>query len=260
MANCYIMHVNYEGGPANLNINIEKVIQNQNIMAQDFVAVVPDVVNAHSFYAELDVVGAGPVYVTGSLYANKGGPLVAQVTMVDTDGHDAWEDPAKHDAIFTDGLSGIFAQNEHETPVGFYDTWDDVSSVSDGPAAVLLGPANGATDVSVHPILSWVEAGFATGRQVWFGPPGNLQLVSPTPTGQTFDPGLLDLGTTYEWRVDEVSSNGNVVKGFTWQFTTGQSLTIDDFESYTGNAQIGAVWVDNILGAGLDHFHSATSS
>ncbi len=222
IANCYIMHVNYEGGPANLNINIEKVIQNQNIMAQDFAAGAPDVVNAHSFYAELDVVGSGPVYITGSLYTKKGGPLVAQVSMVDTSGHDAWEDPAKYDAVFTDGLSGIFAQNEHETPVGFYDTWDDVSSVSDGPAAVLLSPASGATDVSVHPILSWVEAGFATGRQVWFGPQGNLQLVSPSPTGKTFDPGLLDLGTTYEWRVDEVSASANVVKGFTWQFTTGQ--------------------------------------
>ena len=47
---------------------------------------------------------------------------------------------ASSDKVFTEGLSGIFAQNEHETPVGFYDTWDDVSSVSDGPTAVLLSP------------------------------------------------------------------------------------------------------------------------
>jgi hypothetical protein len=253
VADCYIMHVNYEGGPANLNINLEKVIQNQNIMSQDFGAVVPSVINAHSFYAELDVVGAGPVYVTGSLYEYKGGPLVAQATMVDTDSHDAWEDMGKHDKVFTEGLSGIFAQNEHETPVGFYDTWDDVSSVSDGPAAVLLGPANNATGVSIHPILSWVEASFATGRQVWFGTPGNLQLVDPTPTGKTFDPGLLERGQTYQWRVDEVSSKGTVVTGYTWQFTVGQALTVDDFESYAGNAQIVAAWVDNIPGAGFDY-------
>ena len=260
VADCYIMHVNYEGGPANLNINLEKVIQNQNIMAQDFGAVVPDVINAHSFYAELDVVGAGPVYVTGSLYEYKGGPLVAQATMIDTDAKDAWEDANKRDKVFTEGLSGIFAQNEHDTPVGFYDTWDDVSSVSDGPAAVLLGPANKATDVSLHPILSWVEASFATGRQVWFGTPGNLQLVDPAPAGKTFDPGLLEAGQTYQWRVDEVGPNGTVVTGFTWQFTVGQALTIDDFESYTGNAQIATIWVDNIPGAGFDYYLRRTGT
>lgn len=253
VADCYIMHVNYEGGPANLNINLEKVIQNQNIMAQDFGAIVPSVVNAHSFYAELDVVGAGPVYVTGSLYEYKGGPLVAQATMIDTDAHDAWEDANKRDKVFTEGLSGIFAQNEHDAPVGFYDTWDDVSSVSDGPAAVLLGPANGATGVSIRPVLSWVEASFATGRQVWFGTPGNLQLVDPAPVGKTFNPGLLEPGQTYQWRVDQLGPKGIVVTGFTWQFTTGQTLVIDDFESYTGNAQIVTTWVDNILDAGFDY-------
>jgi hypothetical protein len=251
VADCYIMHINYEGGPANLNINLEKVIQNQNIMSQDFGAIVPSVLNARSFYAELDVVGSGPVYVTGSLYEYKGGPLVVQAALIDTDSHDAWEDVGKRDKVFTEGLSGIFAQNEHETPVGFLDTWDDVSSVSDGPGAVLLGPANGATGVSIHPVLSWVEASFATGRQVWFGTPGNLALVTPAPTGKTFDPGLLEPGQTYQWRVDEVSATGVVVKGFTWQFTTGQALMVDDFESYTSDAQIATVWVDNIPGAGF---------
>jgi hypothetical protein len=252
VADCYILHVNYEGGPANMNINLEKVIQNQNIMAQDFGAIAPSVLNARSFYAELDVIGSGPVYIRGSLYESKGGSLVAQATMVDTDGHDAWEDPAKHDKVFTEGLSGIFAQNEHETPVGFYDTWDDVSSVSDGPAAIYPTPANGATDVSIQPTLSWVEASFATGHQVWFGEPGNLKLVTPSPTGKTFAPEV-ETQHTYEWRVDELGPNGIVVKGFTWQFTTGQTITLEDFESYTGNAQIAATGVDNIPGTGFDY-------
>lgn len=247
VADCYIMHVNYEGGPANLSIDLEKVVQNQNIMDKDVEAAVPALLNARSYYAELDVVGAGPVYVRGSLYEYKGGPLVAQATMIDTDAKDVWEDANKRDKVFAEGLSGIFAQNEHDQPVGFYDTWDDVSSVSDGPAAVLLRPANGATDVSLHPVLSWVEASFATGRQVWFGTPGNLVLVDQAPAGKTFDPGLLEPGQTYQWRVDEVSSKGTVATGFTWQFTVGQALIIDDFESYTGNAQMATVWVDNIL-------------
>ena len=66
-----------------------------------------------------------------------------------------------------------------------------------------------ATGVSMHPILSWVEASFATGRQVWFGTPGNLRWWIPAPTGKTFDPGLLEAGQTYQWRVDEVGPKGD---------------------------------------------------
>jgi hypothetical protein len=249
VASCYIMHVNWENGPANLNINIEKVVNLQNIMRTDFNVYVPALLNARSYYAALDVVGSGPVYVQGSLYEFKGGPLVAQTAvMIDTNANDPWEDPGVNDKVFTTGPSGIFAQNEHETPPGFYTTFDDVSSASDGPPAMLPSLANGAADVSMHPVLSWLEANFATGRQVWFGAPGSLVLVSPAPAGKTFDPGLLEPGKTYQWRVDEVSSKGVVVTGHTWQFTTGQALIIDDFESYADNAQIAAAWVGNIPG------------
>jgi hypothetical protein len=126
------------------------------------------VLNARSYYAELEVVGAGPVYVTGRLYEYKGGPLVVQTpTMVDTNAKDPWEDEKKQEKVYTEGLCGIFAQNEQGDgePAGFKCTWDDVSAVSDFPR----------------------------------------------------DP----------------------------------SLVIDDFESYVGNAEIGATWVDNIPGAGF---------
>ncbi len=248
VADCYIMHINYENGPANLSLDLEKVVMNQNIMDKDIEIVIPVVVNARSYYAELDVVGSGPVYVTGSLYEYKGGPLVAQTpTMVDTDAKDWWEDANKRDKVFTEGISGIFAQNEHDEPAGFFITWDDVSSVSDGPAAVLLGPANGAASVSMAPTLSWVEATFATGRQLWFGTPGNLTLVDPAPTGASYVTGLLEPGETYQWRVDQVGPAGTVT-GHVWQFTTGQALTVDDFESYADNAAIAAAWPHNIPG------------
>jgi len=252
---CYVVKINWEDGPANLRIEIQKVVNLQNIMETDIELYVPGVANARSYYAALDVVGSGPVYVQGSLYEFKGGPLVAQTEiMIDTNGNDSWEEPddGGSNKVFTSGASGIFAENEEEVPVGFYTTFDDISSVSDGPPAMLLGPANGTTGVSMQATLSWVEAKYATGRQLWLGTPGNLQLVAPAPQGTTYTMGPLEPGQTYQWRVDEVGASGTVT-GHTWQFTTGRGLAIDDFESYADNAQIGATWVDNIPGAGNDY-------
>lgn len=248
IADCYLMHIDWDGGPANLKIDLEKAIQNQNIMDEDIEVLVPNLANARSYYAELDVVGSGPVYVTGSLYEYKGGPLVARTpTMVDTSGNDWWEDPDRHDEVFTEGISGIFAQNEQPEPAGFHTTFGSISALSDGPSAVALYPLDGATDASIVPVLQWVEAAFATGRQVWFGTPGNLEMVDPSAEGASFSPGLLEPGTTYQWRIDQIGSNGPV-EGHTWQFTTGQTAPVDDFELYADTADIAGTWVHNIEG------------
>lgn len=245
-ASCYILHVNYEDGPANLRIDLEKVVMNQNIMDEDIEAVIPRLANDRSYYVELDVVGSGPVYVTGSLYEYKGGPLVARTpTMIDTNGNDWWEDPEVNDEVFTEGIGGIFAQNEHGEPAGFYCTFDDVFSASDGPAAVVPSPAPGATGVSILTDLSWTEAAFATGRQLWFGAAGDLQMVDPAPDGAAYDPGMLEFGTTYQWRVDQIGPGG-AVAGHTWQFTTADYLPVDNFESYANGEEIAAAWPHNI--------------
>jgi hypothetical protein len=169
VADGYILHIDYSNGPANAKIDLEKVKMNQNVMDKNVEAALPSALNARAYYAELEVVGQGPVTVTGRLFEFKGGPLVAQTSFVDTDLKDPWEDAAKQEKVFKEGLCGIFAQNEQGDgePAGFKCTWDDVSAVSD--------------------------------------------------------------------------------------FVRGPSLVIDDFESYVNNAEIGAAWVDNILGAGLDY-------
>ncbi len=256
-AQTYIMHVSWNNGPANLSINLEKVIMMQNIMRNSeelgLELLVPGLNNARSFYAELDVVGSGPVYVTGSLYEYKGGPLVARTaTMVDTNGNDPWEDEGVNDEVFTSGASGIFAQNEDEEPVGYHCTFDDIFSASDGPAAVNPSPADGAIDVSVNASLSWLEAEFATGRELWLGKAGAMEKVDPTPSGTTYTPTNLELGETYEWRVDQVGPSGTVT-GHTWTFTVADYLLVDDFQSYTNDADIRSAWVDNIDEPGVEY-------
>ncbi|MBN2314814.1 MAG: hypothetical protein JXM79_12860, partial [Sedimentisphaerales bacterium] len=104
----YVMHLNWEDGPANMRIDLEKVVMMQNIMRNEdelgLDLYVPGLNNARSYFAEMDIVGSGPVYITGSIYEYKGGPLVARTaTLVDTDENDPWEEEVDYDAVFKSG-------------------------------------------------------------------------------------------------------------------------------------------------------------
>jgi hypothetical protein len=122
-------------------------------------------------------------------------------------------------------------------------------------------PANGATDVGMATILSWTPADNAASHQVYLGL--DKDAVRSADTGapeykgaktlgdENYDPGLLELGTTYYWRVDEVY-DGNLVKGLVWSFTVGDYLLVEDFESYTDNDTEGeAIWQTWIDGFGV---------
>jgi len=79
-------------------------------------------------------------------------------------------------------------------------------------------PANGATNVSLIPLLSWLPASNAISHSVYFGTssPGVLRTNTTAPS---FGPGTLMAGSTYYWRVDEVTDSGTVT-GDPWTFTT----------------------------------------
>ncbi len=122
-------------------------------------------------------------------------------------------------------------------------------------------PANGATDVGMAPILSWTAANTAASHEVYFGrdkdavrnaDTGSPEYKGPKTLGdESFDTGLLELGATYYWRVDEVY-NGNPVRGPVWSFTVGDFLLVEDFESYTDNDADGeAIWQTWIDGFGV---------
>jgi hypothetical protein len=84
-----------------------------------------------------------------------------------------------------------------------------------------------------------------------------MEKVEPNPTGTTYTPGNLEIGETYEWRVDQIGPSGTVT-GHTWTFTVADYVVVDDFESYTTDADIRNAWVDNINEPGVEYVLLAT--
>ncbi len=120
-------------------------------------------------------------------------------------------------------------------------------------------PANGAVDVKQTSILTWTPGVYAASHQVYFGTDEdavkNADTGSPEYKGtgdlgaQSYDPGKLELGVTYYWRIDEVN-NVNPDSpwiGNLWSFTTTNLLIVDDFEDYdAGDNQIWYAWKDGL--------------
>ena len=80
-------------------------------------------------------------------------------------------------------------------------------------------PPNEADNVVVYDvILSWTHGAYAVSHDVYFGTNDSLDFMGNQTTTE-FDPGMLDPGTTYFWRVDEVNPNGKRT-GAIWTFTT----------------------------------------
>ena len=74
--------------------------------------------------------------------------------------------------------------------------------------------------MSNNKILRWTPGTGASTQSVYLGTPGNLRLVATLDgAAGSFDPGTLQFGTQYAWRVDAVNTYGTTV-GQSWSFTT----------------------------------------
>ncbi len=135
------------------------------------------------------------------------------------------------------------------------------------------GPVNGTTyllrdDV----ILSWTPGPFADTHDVYFGTvfddvnnadTSSPLLVSPAQDVNTYDPGRLEFGLTYFWRIDEVNAppDSAVYKGSIWSFTVepfaypipGQDITATASSFAEGQEPINTV---NSSGLDADNLHS----
>ena len=87
-------------------------------------------------------------------------------------------------------------------------------------------PKDKAADVLRGESLSWVSGEFAVTHNVYVGTNFEDVNAATEPTvadiaANSFDPGLLDFGQTYYWRVDEVNGTPDktVFKGDVWSFT-----------------------------------------
>ena len=93
-------------------------------------------------------------------------------------------------------------------------------------------PADAAADVDVTTALTWRAGRDAVSHEVYFGTDPEALELAGTPAVTTIDPGLLDLDTTYYWKVDETTDTGEMWAGHVWSFVTQEYLVVDDFESY----------------------------
>jgi len=139
-------------------------------------------------------------------------------------------------------------------------------------------PDDGATDVMRDTALSWIPGEFAGTHDVYFGtshddvsaadrsnPMGVL--VSQGQAADSYDPeGLLELGQTYYWRVDEVNAapDNTIFKGEVWSFTAEPVAYMIDGVTVTTNAisDEGSGPERTIDGSGLnsDDQHSTNST
>ncbi|MCH7920430.1 MAG: CHRD domain-containing protein [Planctomycetes bacterium] len=116
--------------------------------------------------------------------------------------------------------------------------------------AILVSPADGAIEL-VDPVLEWLGADAAVSHQVYLSTDTTIDandlLGDITETMRTVD---VVPGTTYYWRVDEVTADGTVNEGALWSFAT---LAI---EAHFPMPADGSVWqaLDGTLdwAAGLD--------
>jgi hypothetical protein len=117
-------------------------------------------------------------------------------------------------------------------------------------------PANLATGAPQTLGLRWIAGDKAASHDVYFGDNKDLVEGGIAPTARldageaTYDPGTLEWGKTYYWRVDEVNAAEaeSPWKGVTWSFTTADFLVVDDLETYTDTVgeRIFQTWLDGL--------------
>ena len=141
------------------------------------------------------------------------------------------------------------------------------------PWACQRRPYDKAVDITNTPVLRWTAGEWAAVHDVYFGW-DEESVANATPEDEgiyrgrqelgtvMYQPEILDWGTTYYWRIDEVNFitvkaddgtedvNEIVWKGQSWSFTTAEFIVVDNFELYTNNRDTGQAvfqtWIDGL--------------
>ena len=85
-------------------------------------------------------------------------------------------------------------------------------------------PADGATNVYINEILRWTggdpNPGDPVTYDIYFGKSSPPPLVTEEVAQPAYDPGTMDLDTTYYWQIVTEDSQGLTTTGPIWHFTT----------------------------------------
>jgi len=121
-------------------------------------------------------------------------------------------------------------------------------------------PAPGATvDIRDATMASWAAGDTAVSHDVYFGTDRDAVAAADNdaPEFQGNQPGtsfsladVVEMGGEYYWRIDELEADGAVQAGYVWRFTIPDYLVVEDFESYTNDAdtlqRVFQTWIDGI--------------
>ncbi len=79
-------------------------------------------------------------------------------------------------------------------------------------------PADHAAGVPLDTVLSWTSGATAVSHDVYFGIASDALEFKGNQAENTFDPGGLQMGGVYYWRIDEIEADGTKHVGYTWMF------------------------------------------
>lgn len=161
-----------------------------------------------------------------------------------------------HGPGFVPGETYYWRVDEIEMDVVTVHVGDVWSFVAQGVTAYYEDPADGTNTVSTTPELTWMPGTDTYQHHLYFSDDldavtqgtaeadkGTIEVVDAN-----FVPGVLDVLTTYYWRVDEILTDNSVQAGPIWNFTTARS--VDDFESYVDDWEAGdaiwEIWIDGL--------------
>ena len=129
----------------------------------------------------------------------------------------------------------------------------ELKQVEPQATATLPGPGNNTQGAEADTMLAWLAGGNAAQHDVYFATDYNAvkhaadATVLPgrgRQTATTYDPGMLALGTTYYWRIDEVNEADpeSPWVGDVWTFTTKACIDLEGFESFIDSADLQSAW------------------
>jgi len=113
-------------------------------------------------------------------------------------------------------------------------------------------PDSGTTDVAVDVTLGFRAGREAVTHDVYLSTDEQVVIDGNAPvttvTENSYGPLLLDLGTTYYWKINEVNEVETTTtwQGDIWNFSTPEYFVVEDFEDYNDYPpdEIWSTWVD----------------